>query len=102
MGEVGVTVLATTAPTPHLAHLLQDRQGLFIIVPSKRSLNHVHTRQWAGQQPRTPPSYPPAGYGGYGHMSQMSPMGYQVQPCQRLASTRFKLAGALWLPSSEW
>merc|ERR1712032_1055269 len=36
------------------------------------------SRQWAGQQPRTPPSYPPAGYGGYGHMSQMSPMGYQV------------------------
>ena len=37
-------------------------------------------RQWAGQQPpRTPPTFNQGNHGGYGHMSQMSPMGYQVK-----------------------
>jgi len=37
------------------------------------------SRQWAGQQPpRTPPAFNQGNHGGYGHMSQMSPMGYQM------------------------
>ena len=33
-----------------------------------------------GQQPpRTPPNFNQGIHGGYGHMSQMSPMGYQVK-----------------------
>ena len=87
VGEGGVTVLATTAPTPPRAHLLRGHLGIFwFIAECECRLIFNHVRQWAGQQPRTPPSYPPAGYGGYGHMSQMSPMGYQVQPCQPTAS----------------
>ena len=87
--EGGVTVLGTTAPTPLLAHLLQDHLG--ILVPCRvPMLIYNNVRQWAGQQPRTPPSYPPAGYGGYGHMSQMSPMGYQVLSCQPIASINLK------------
>ena len=87
VGEGGVTVLATTAPTPPRAHLLRDHLGLLVHCRMRMQANLNHVRQWAGQQqPRTPPSYPPAGYGGYGHMSQMSPMGYQVLSCQPIAS----------------
>ena len=93
-----MTVLATTAPTPPRAHLLQDHLGLWLHCRTQMQStihNFAHMiRQWVGQQPRTPPSYPPAGYGGYGHMSQMSPMGYQVQPCQPFAS----ILSTLWQP----